>query len=175
MTNTLTILLEKNNIDPLGLTNLVNKPFFKKLSMKLKCELINDMRVPMGLILCTPDYILKKIGFKKGKKQLSNVISNIRSHLNQKLFYEYLVGSSFRISHFKNKEISDYGFFDHRTSQSIQEKMYSQGVADMNSIEDDDYYNGGFNPKVSKELKLIWEPFEVVLRGDQWGVIPIGY
>ena len=70
-----TNLLEKNEIDPFGLLKLSNKPFFKKLSQLQKCELINDMRFPLGVVMSTPKEVLKRIGFRP--KSVSEVINQI--------------------------------------------------------------------------------------------------
>ena len=153
-----TNLLEKNGIDPFGLVKLSNKPFFKKLSQLQKCELINDIRFPLGVVMSTPKEVLKRIGFRpKSVSEVINQILNLDKIENEIV----IVHSSLRISHIKGRKVYDYGFFQlpKNSKETLDwiEEVYSNGVIDVNTINEEDYDLGGFKPQqIDDDMKVEW-------------------
>ena len=56
----ISIIMKQMGFDPLELTKELRKMSVQRMSLKERCEHINQMKQPFGIVRCTPHRLLKK-------------------------------------------------------------------------------------------------------------------
>ena len=56
----ISVMMRQMGYNPLGLTNELRKKSVQKMTLKERCEHINQMKLPFGIVRCTPHRLLKK-------------------------------------------------------------------------------------------------------------------
>ena len=56
----ISIMMKKMGFDPLELTKELRKKSVQRMSLKERCEHINQIKLPFGIVRCTPHRLLKK-------------------------------------------------------------------------------------------------------------------
>lgn len=141
------IIMKQMGFDPLELTKELRKKSVQRMSLKERCEHINQMKQPFGIVRCTPHRLLKKW---LGMDLLSVMNVGINVIQRQKSL-EFFFNSCFHISHIDEKTVVDYGFFtsDEKSEHSITseewiDEVLKEGVIDLSTF--DGEYTIGFGP-----------------------------
>ena len=150
----ISIMMRQMGYDPLELTKELRKKSVQSMTLKERCEHINQMKLPFGVVRCTPHRLLKKwLGM-----DLLSVMNVGISYFEQTHKYDYFFNSCFHISHIDEKTVVDYGFFvnDEKTERPIQsmewiDDVLEEGVIDLSTFDGD--YIVGFGPKSFEKLQ----------------------
>ncbi|APO87938.1 hypothetical protein [Marivivens sp. JLT3646] len=150
----ISLIMKQMGFDPLYLTKELRKKHVQKMTLKERCEYINHMRLPFGIVRCTPHRLLKKW---LGMDLLSVMNFGINFYRKSKDL-NFLFNSCFHISHIDGSEVIDYGFFtlgenaeySIATEKRIDEVL-EEGVIDLSTFDGD--YIVGFGPKTFEKFK----------------------
>jgi len=150
----ISIIMKQMGFDPLELTKELRKMSVQRMSLKERCEHINQMKQPFSIVRCTPHRLLKKW---LGMDLLSVMNVGINAIQRQKSL-EFFFNSCFHISHIDEKTVVDYGFFTSRekTEYPVQaekwiDEVLEEGVIDLSNFDDD--YTVGFGPNTFEKLQ----------------------
>ena len=55
----ISVMMRQMGYNPLGLSNELRKKSVQKMTLKERCEHINQMKLPFGIVRCTPHRLLK--------------------------------------------------------------------------------------------------------------------
>ena len=150
----ISVMMRQMGYNPLGLSNELRKKSVQKMTLKERCEHINQMKPPFGIVRCTPHRLLKKW---LGMDLLSvvNVGLNVIQHQKTSDFF---FNSCFHISHIDEKKVVDYGFFssieksEHSiTSEEWIDEVLEEGVVDLSTFAGE--YTVGFGPNSFEKLQ----------------------
>jgi hypothetical protein len=153
--------MKKMGFDPNKLSKELRNKSVQNMSHKERCEYINEMKLPFGIVRCTPNLLLKKwLGidilsiidvFSQSMLMMKeNSKNNTGSHFS-KIYENYLTQTSFHISHIKDGEVYDWGFFiDHENSKLPIDEIIDEGVIDLSFS--DENYTVGLGPDMFQKL-----------------------
>lgn len=143
----ISVMMRQMGYNPLGLTNELQKKSVQKMTLKERCEHINQMKLPFGIVRCTPHRLLKKW---LGIDLLSVMNVGVNTIQNQKSL-DFFFNSCFHISHIDKKAVVDYGFFTAGEkseypikSEQWVDEVLEEGVVDLSTF--DGKYTVGFGP-----------------------------
>ncbi|MDA8829604.1 hypothetical protein N9N54_01105 [Planktomarina temperata] len=149
----ISIIMKQMGFDPLELTKELRKMSVQRMSLKERCEHINQMKQPFGIVRCTPHRLLKKW---LGMDLLSVMNVGINAIQRQKSL-EFFFNSCFHISHIDEKTVVYYGFFTSREkseypvqSEKWIDEVLEEGVINLSNFDDD--YTVGFGPNTFEKL-----------------------
>jgi len=148
------IMMRQMGYDPLELTKELRKKSVQSMTLKERCEHINQMKLPFGVVRCTHHRLLKKwLGM-----DLLSVMNLGISFYQQTETLDFYFNSFFHISHIDEETVVDYGFFvnDEKTERPIQsmewiDDVLEEGVIDLSTFDKD--YIPGFGPKSFEKLQ----------------------
>lgn len=150
----ISIMMKKMGFDPLELTKELRKKSVQRMSLKERCEHINQIKLPFGIVRCTPHRLLKKwLGM-----DLLSVMNVGLNFIQSQKSLNFFFNSCFHISHIDEKEVVDYGFFTagekskHSiTSEEWIDEVLEEGVIDLSTF--DGEYTVGFGPNSFEKFK----------------------
>ena len=106
-TNLYSTFLKNRDVDPTTLTKELRKKSVQMMSLKERSEHINNMRLPFGVVRCTPNLLLNKwLGMK-----LKSVIEVGNSLFQSTESSDFVTDSLFTINLISKSEVTDFGFF----------------------------------------------------------------
>jgi len=150
----ISIMMRQMGYDPLELTKELRKKSVQRMTLKQRCEHINQMKIPFGVVRCTPHRLLKKW---LGMNLLSVMNVGVNAIQHQKSL-DFFLNSCFHISHIDEKSVVDYGFFTSHgkmecPTQSMAwiDKVLEEGVIDLSYF--DGEYTGGIGPKCYQKFQ----------------------
>lgn len=150
----ISIMMRQMGHDPLGLTKELRKKSVQSMTLKERCEYINQMKLPFGVVRCTPHRLLKKW---LGIDLLSVMNVGISFH-QQTETLDFYFNSCFHISHIDEEKAVDYGFFTsvEKSEYPVQsekwiDEVLEEGVIDLSNSNDD--YTVGFGPNTFEKLQ----------------------
>ena len=110
----ISIMMRQMGYDPLELTKELRKKSVQRMTLKERCEYINQMKLPFGVVRCTPHRLLKKwLGM-----DLLSVMNVGISYYQRTQTLDFYFNSCFHISHIDEETVFDYGFFTSRENCS---------------------------------------------------------
>ena len=150
----ISIMMKKMGFDPLELTKELRKKSVQRMSLKERCEHINQIKLPFGIVRCTPHRLLKKwLGM-----DLLSVMNVGLNFIQSQKSLNFFFNSCFHISHIDEKEVVDYGFFTagekskHSiTSEEWIDEVLEEGVVDLSTFAGE--YTVGFGPNSFETFK----------------------
>ena len=142
-------IVKLDGLDPSTLNIELRKKSVQVMTLKERCEHINEMRIPYGVFRCTPNLLLRKwLGI-----EIQHIISIGNSAMTQIADKgstvseagigdprEFLTKSAFHVAYINGGEMYDYGFFTGMDVGDI-ELIIKEGVVDL-SCEDQAYAYG---------------------------------
>ena len=150
----ISLIMKQMGFDPLYLTKELRKKHVQKMTLKERCEYINHMRLPFGIVRCTPHRLLKKW---LGMDLLSVMNVGISFYRTSKEL-NFLFNSCFHISHIDKDRAIDYGFFAlgrnaeySVASEVLIDEALEEGVIDLSTF--DGEYIVGLGPKTFEKFK----------------------
>ena len=156
----ISIMMRQMGHDPLGLTKELRKKSVQSMTLKERCEYINEMKLPFGVVRCTPHRLLKKwLGI-----DLLSVMNVGISFYQRTETLDFYFNSCFHISHIDEETVVDYGFFTsgEKSENPVQseewiDEVLEEGVIDLSNSDDD--YTVGFGPNTFEKLQknFSWE------------------
>lgn len=150
----ISIMMRQMGHDPLELTKELRKKSVQSMTLKERCEYINQMKLPYGVVRCTPNRLLKKwLGM-----DLLSVINLGISFYQLAETLDFYFNSCFHISHIDEETVFDYGFFTSgkKCEYPVQleewiDEVLEEGVIDLSTFDKD--YTPGFGPKSFEKLQ----------------------
>lgn len=150
----ISIMMRQMGHDPLGLTKELRKKSVQSMTLKERCEYINQMKLPFGVVRCTPHRLLKKwLGI-----DLLSVMNVGISFYQRTETLDFYFNSCFHISHIDEETVVDYGFFTSgkKSEYPVQleewvDEIIEEGVIDLSTFDKD--YTPGFGPKSFEKLQ----------------------
>lgn len=150
----ISIMMRQMGHDPLGLTKELRKKSVQSMTLKERCEYINEMKLPFGVVRCTPHRLLKKwLGI-----DLLSVMNVGISFYQRTETLDFYFNSCFHISHIDEETVVDYGFFTsgEKSEYPVQseewiDEVLEEGVIDLSNSDDD--YTVGFGPNTFEKLQ----------------------
>ena len=150
----ISIMMKQMGNDPLKLTKELRKKSIQKMRLKERCEHINQMKIPFGVVRCTPHRLLKKW---LGIDLLSVMNVGVNAIQHQKSL-DFFFNSCFHISHIDENIVVDYGFFtkDEQSERPIQsmewiDEVLEEGVIDLSTFVGE--YTVGFGSNSFEKLQ----------------------
>lgn len=150
----ISIMMKQKGFDQLELTKELREKSVKGMTVKKRCEHINQMKPPFGIVRCTPHRLLK-IWLGMDLLSVMNVGLNIIQHQKSSDFF---FKSCFHISHIDEKTVVDCGFFssveksEHSiTSEEWIDEVLEEGVIDLSTFHGE--YTVGFGPNSFETFK----------------------
>lgn len=150
----ISIMMKQMGFDPLKLTKELRKESVQRMKLKERCEHINQMKLPFGIVRCTPHRLLKKW---LGMDLLSVMNVGLNAIQLQKSL-DFFFNSCFHISHIDEKTVVDYGFFitNEKTECPVQsmeriDEILEEGVVDLSTFAGE--YTVGFGPNSFEKLQ----------------------
>lgn len=150
----ISIMMRQMGHDPLGLTKELRKKSVQGMTLKERCEHINQIKLPFGVVRCTPHRLLKKwLGI-----DLLSVMNVGISFYQRTETLDFYFNSCFHISHIDEEAVVDYGFFTSgkKCEYPVQleewvDEIIEEGVIDLSTFDKD--YAPGFGPKSFEKLQ----------------------
>ena len=150
----ISIMMRQMGHDPLQLTKELRKKSVQSMSLKERCEYINQMKLTFGVVRCTPNRLLKKwLGM-----DLLSVMNLGISFYQQAETLDFYFNSCFHISHINEETVVDYGFFTSgkKSEYPVQsekwiDEVLEEGVIDIFNSDND--YTVGFGPNTFEKLQ----------------------
>ena len=150
----ISIMMKQMGFDPLKLTKELRKESVQRMKLKERCEHINQMKLPFGIVRCTPHRLLKKW---LGMDLLSVMNVGLNAIKRQKSL-DFFFNSCLHISHIDEKTVVDYGFFTagEKSKHLIKSEEWiddvlEEGVIDISTFGGD--YSVGFGPNIVEKLQ----------------------
>lgn len=150
----ISIMMRKLGYNPLELTTELRKKSVQRMTLKERCEHINQMKLPFGVVRCTPHRLLKKwLGI-----DLLSVIEVGIHFCSQSRSTNMYFNSCFHISHIEGDKVADFGFFTSKenmklpASEECIDEILQEGVIDLSNF--DGTYTPGFGPKTFEKIKI---------------------
>ena len=129
--NTIQNFIKQYGLDTSKLTKELRKKSVQHMSYKERCEHINRMKLPYGIVRCTPKTLLKRwLGMEMDSiidvcntylsMNIDQEYQQFRSEclsdrktvrIEKKIVREFFTETSFHISHIADDEVYDWGFF----------------------------------------------------------------
>ena len=149
----ISIIMRQMGYDPLELAGELRKKSVQRMTLKERCEYINRMKIPFGVVRCTPQRLLKKwLGM-----DLLSVMNVGKSFYQRSHTLDFYFNSCFHISHIDEETVFDYGFFasGEKCEYPVQseewvDEVIEEGVIDLSTFDSD--YTPGFGPKSFEKL-----------------------
>ena len=150
----ISIMMRQMGYDPLELTKELRKKSVQSMTLKERCEHINKMKLPFGVVRCTPHRLLKKwLGM-----DLLSVMNLGISFYQRAETLDFYFNSCFHISHINEETVFDYGFFTSgkKSEYPVQsekwiDEVLEEGVIDIFNSDND--YTVGFGPNTFEKLQ----------------------
>lgn len=150
----ISIMMKQMGFDPLKLTKELRKESVQRMKLKERCEHINQMKLPFGIVRCTPHRLLKKW---LGMDLLSVMNVGLNAIQRQKSL-DFFFNSCFHISHIDEKTVVDYGFFtsSEKSEYPVQSEKWiddvlEEGVIDLSIFAGE--YTVGLGPNSFEKLQ----------------------
>jgi hypothetical protein len=149
----ISIMMRQMGHDPLELTKELRKKSVQSMTLKERCEYINQLKLPYGVVRCTSNLLLKKwLGM-----DLLSVMNLGISFYQRAETLDFYFNSCFHISHIDEETVFDYGFFTSGEkseypvrSEKWIDDVLEEGVIDLSNSNDD--YTVGFGPNTIEKL-----------------------
>ena len=127
--------------DPQKLTKELRKKSVQNMSHKERCEYINRLKIPFGIVRCTPNLLLKKwLGtnivsvvdvFNGSMVMMKEHSKNNMGDDFSEMMENFLTQTSFHISHIENGKVTDFGFFMMMDNSKLPiDEIIEEGVVD---------------------------------------------
>ena len=147
-------MMRQMGYDPLALTKELRKKSVQRMTFKKRCEYINQMKLPFGVVRCTHHRLLKKwLGM-----DLLSVMNIGISYCRKAHNLDFFFNSCFHISHIYEETVFDYGFFtagqkceDPIQSEEWIDEALKEGVIDLSTF--DGEYTVGIGPKIFENFQ----------------------
>lgn len=105
-TNLYSTVLKNKGVDPTTLTRELRKKSVQMMSLKERSEHINNMRLPFGVIRCTPNHLLNKwLGMK-----IDSVVQIGYCFIQQTESSDFIFDTQFTINVVTKSKVFDFGF-----------------------------------------------------------------
>lgn len=151
-------IVKSEGSDPAKLTNELRKKSVQAMTLKERCEHINGMRIPYGVLRCTPNLLLRKwlgidiqhiiaIGNSAMMQIADKGVSVSETGIGDPK--EFLTKSAFHVSYINGGEIYDYGFFIGTSVEDI-EQIIKEGVVDLSN--ENQAYACGLGPQSFQKI-----------------------
>jgi len=106
ITNRYSTFLKYKGVDPTTLTTELRKKSVQMMSLKERSEHINNMRLPFGVVRCTPNLLLNKwLGMN-----IDSVIQIGNCFFKETESSDFIIDTQFTISVVTKSEVYDFGF-----------------------------------------------------------------
>ena len=151
--NKISTFIRSAGFDPSTLTKELRKKSVQIMTLKERCEHINRLCIPYGVVRCTPNLLLKKwlgielravVGIGNARMLQISEQTDVKSQTGIDEPSDFLLKSSFHISHIKDGEAYDYGFIIGNDFDQLDE-IIIEDVVDLSIYNND--YNIGIGPK----------------------------
>jgi hypothetical protein len=150
----ISIMMKQKGFDPSELTKELKKKSVNAITLKERCEHINQMKLPFGIVRCTPHRLLKKwLGM-----DLLSVMNVGVNTIQREKSLDFFFNSCFHISHIDEKAVIDYGFFTAGKKYQYQiksdrwiDEILEEGVVDLSTFAGE--YTVGFGPNNFEKLQ----------------------
>lgn len=155
------LLMRKNGFDPMALADALRSTTVQQMTMKERCEHINKMKVPYGVLISTPKHLLKKwLGVEMNLVLSWGPLAQAQIGSNK-----YITNSRFHISHCSKSTVEDCSIIfveDGRDADDTFDEITTEKVIDLSCY--DGPLTTGLGPKAAKNFSVDILPFPYAMN-----------